>query len=328
MGFNSILGQERLKKNLKKALENHQLVHAYLLEGQTGLGKKRIAYQLAKGICCRAEGSRPCNQCISCKKLEHGNHPEIKWLKEEGSIKIEAIRLLQRDLQLKPYEGTQKVYIICDADKMTPQAQNALLKTLEEPPEYATIILLTTNATSLLPTVVSRCQVMKLLPVAIEKIQTYLVKEKGIEENEAKVVGALSNGVIGKALQLLEDEDFRKRRKEVIRITRDIIEKNTIQTLEKIIFFNEERSNIDELLEILMGWYRDLLIYKDTQKKEYIMNIDEMDEILYQCNKLTLEHIKEMIYIIDRTKNNFRSNVNYQLNLEVMLLELKGKANF
>lgn len=328
MGFNCILGQERLKENLKKALEKKQLVHAYLLEGQKGLGKKKIAYQLAKGICCRGEGKRPCNRCISCKKLEHGNHPEIQWLQEEGSIKIEAIRQMQKNLQMKPYEGSQKVYIICDADKMTLQAQNALLKTLEEPPEYATMILLTANATSLLPTIVSRCQRMKLLPVTMEKMQKYLVKEKSVTIEEAKVIAAFSNGIVGKALQLLEDEAFKNRRKEIIRITRDIIDKNTIQLLERVQFFNDEKLHIDEILEILMGWYRDVLIYKDTEKKDYIINIDEIEEILYQSNKLSLSHIKEMLFIIDRTRDNFRSNVNYQLNIEVMILDLKQKAKF
>ncbi|SET23592.1 DNA polymerase III, delta prime subunit [Natronincola peptidivorans] len=326
MAFEAILGQERLIENLKKALNRQQISHAYLLEGEKGLGKRKVAYEIAKGICCRGEEKRPCNECTSCKKLQHGNHPEVKWLQEETSIKIESIRQIQKNLQMKPYEGSKKVYIICDAEKMTIQAQNALLKTLEEPPEYATILLLTTNAVGLLPTITSRCQRLKLLPVSMEKIQNYLVGEKGITLEEAKVMAAFSNGAIGKALQLMEDEAFKNRRKETIRMTRDIMDKNTIQLLETMNFFNQEKDNIEEILEIMMGWYRDLLIYKDTKKKEYTINIDEIQEIFYQADKLILKNIKEMILIIERTKNNFRSNVNFQLNLEVMLLDLKQKA--
>lgn len=328
MDFHCILGQDRLKKNIKNTLKNHRILHAYVIEGQKGLGKKRIAYMLAKGICCRGEEERPCNQCVSCKKLEHGNHPEIKWLEDETSIKIDAIRQLQKDLQIKPYEGTKKVYIICDADRMTLQAQNALLKTLEEPPEYATILLLTTKASSLLPTILSRCQRMKLIPVKSQEIQQYLVEKKAVSIEEAKVVASFSNGIIGRGLQLLEDEAFKNRRKEIIRITRDVVDKTSMQLLENVDFFNEGKPYIDEILEIFMGWYRDLLVYKETKKSDYVINIDEMEEISYQSGKLSLNSMKEMIFIIDKARDNLRSNGNYQLNIEVMLLELKEKTKY
>lgn len=317
-----ILGQERLLKNLKEALVQQRLAHAYLLEGQRGLGKKRVARWLAKSIACRGEGLKPCNKCISCRKIDNGNHPEVKWVQEDGSIKIDTIRELQKDLQLKPYEGSKKVHIICDAEKITPQAQNALLKTLEEPPGYATIILLTANGNSLLPTIISRCQRLKLLPVPLKEIEDYLVETKGIDTSKAKVMASLSHGIIGKALQLLGDEDFQERRKKAIEVTRDILYKKKIQVLENIEFFNEEREYIGEILDILITWYRDLLLYKDIQNDEFLINVDNTEEIIQQSHKISLENIKEMIFIIDETKNNFRSNVNFQINIEVMLLEL------
>ncbi|SDJ81594.1 DNA polymerase III subunit delta' [Natronincola ferrireducens] len=326
MAFKAILGQERLIESLKGALNRQQLTHAYLIEGQRGLGKARIAHELAKAICCRAEGRKPCNQCNSCRKAEHQSHPEIKWLQEEGSIKIEAIRELQKNFQMKPYEGTKKVWIISDAGKMTTQAQNALLKTLEEPPQHGTILLITTNGNSLLPTITSRCQRLKLLSVALEKIQSYLMEEKNVDEKEAKVLAAFSNGVIGKALQLLEDEEFKERRQRIMVITRDIVDKKTIYLLENLEYFNEEKTNIEEILEIMTGWYRDLLIYKDTQKKDLVINIDALEEISYQTSKLTLKNIKEMLFIIESTKSNLKSNANFQMTIEVMLLDLKQKT--
>lgn len=326
MDFDFILGQEKLIENLKKVLEKKELVHAYLLEGQKGLGKKRVAYLFAKGICCRGQGQRPCNKCISCRKMEGGNHPEIMWIQGEGSIKIDQIRQLQKNLQLMPYEGDQKVCIICHADEMTVQAQNALLKTLEEPPKHAVLILLTARPDSLLPTIVSRCQRIKMSPITREEIEKYLINKKGLEENEARVIGSLSKGIIGEALRLLEDEDFKRQRKETIRITRDLIDKNTIEVLENIHFFIEERPHINEILDMLIIWYRDLLIYKDTNVWTYIINIDQGEDILYQSKKLSFDSIKEMFLIINKTRENFMTNVNFQLSLENMLLELKEKT--
>ncbi|MCC5911112.1 MAG: DNA polymerase III subunit delta' [Clostridiaceae bacterium] len=327
MAFEVILGQEKLIENLKRVLKTGKAPHAYLLEGSGGLGKGRLALQWAKGLCCRGEGEKPCNHCISCNKFDTNNHPEVKWVCDEKSIKIEAIRDLQKELQMKPYEGDKKVYIIKDAEKMTLQAQNAILKTLEEPPHYGTIIMTTTNGNSLLPTITSRCQRLKLLPASSEKIYDYLINKKQISPEEAKVVSAFSDGRIGKALQLLEDEGFKERRRKVSFITRSIIDKKTIHILENVEYFYDEKEYIHEILELFIGWYRDLLIYKDTGNKDLVVNIDEIEEIIYQTEKITLHNIREMIFIIEETKNNFRSNVNLQMNLEVMLLKLKERVN-
>lgn len=317
-----IIGQERLLKNLRKALDQDELAHAYLLEGQKGLGKKEIAKWLATAIVCRGESPKPCHHCISCIKINSNNHPEVKWIQEEGSIGIDIIRELQKDLQLKPYEGSKKVYIIDNAEKITLQAQNSLLKSLEEPPEYATIILLTNNGSSLLQTIISRCQRLKLLSVPLQEIEDYLVHTKKIDRNRAKVLASLSNGVIGKALQLSEDDEFQERRSKVIQITRDILYAKEIEVLENIGFFQEERDYIEEILETLVTWYRDLLIYKDTGKEEFLINIDNTTEILQQSHKASLDKIKRMIFTIEETKHNLKANANFQINIEVMLLNL------
>lgn len=323
MPFENIIGQEKIIEGLKKALAGNQLAHSYLFEGLEGLGKRRVAFELAKGICCNAEGIRPCNSCSSCVKLEHGNHPDVKWIGGEGSIKIDDIRDLQKDIQVKPYEGNNKIYILCDAEKMTVQAQNALLKTVEEPPYYSTLILLTTNAYSLLPTIVSRCQVLKFSPVPASKIQNFLIKEKGLDIRESKFIAAFSNGAVGKALKLLEDHDFIKRREAVVGLSRTLLNAKTINILEKVNFFNEEKEYIDEILDILISWYRDLMVYKETSNVDFIINCDKIEEIIFQSNQVNLWQIKDIIFIIDKAKNNLRSNVNYQLNIEVMLLNIQ-----
>ena len=323
MSFENIVGQGRIKGLLLDLLQNNRIPHAVLIEGLKGVGKKRIAVELAKGICCSAKETRPCYVCSSCIKAIHSNHPEIKIIDEDSSIKIETIREIQKEIQLKPYEGTKKVFIINNAERMTIQAQNALLKTLEEPPRYATIILLTHNASSLLPTIISRCQLFKMVPAKVEEIQRYLEESENLSLEESKVIAAFSNGIIGKALRILQDEDFRKKRDIIIEIIKQLLEDKIIDLLEKVSFLNEEKDAAEDIFDIFLSWYRDLLIFRETQQVDFIMNYDKIEEIRQQSKRISSNKSREIILIIEKNKSNMKSNVNHQLNLEVMLLNIQ-----
>ena len=321
-----ILGQEKLLNNLKQALNQKQISHTYLIEGQRGVGRSKVANFLAMGILCRSKDIKPCYECISCMKIKSHNHPEINWIYEQKGIGIEIIRNLKNDIQLKPYEGEKKVYILCDAEKITIPAQNALLKILEEPPLHANIILIATKGNSLLPTILSRSQRLKIHSISPKEIEEYLIEKKGLEKHRAKLISSLSNGIIGKALQLLEDENFQERRKKIISITKEILNNKKHQILENINFFVDEKEHIDEMLDLLMVWYRDVLIYKDINNKEFIINIDALEEIIEQSEKITFNNLKEIIYIIEKTKQNLKNNVNFQMNIEVMLIDMANRV--
>ncbi len=323
MAFEHIVGQGRTIALLRHLLTTNRIPHAFLMEGQRGIGKGKLALQLAMGICCSAKESRPCGSCPSCVKAVHGNHSEIKRIDEESVIKIETIRELQKEIQLKPYEGTKKVFIINNAEAMTIQAQNALLKTLEEPPSYATIILLTNNASSLLPTIISRCQLLKLVPAKQEEVAEYLISVEGLSLEESKVVASFSNGVIGRALRILKDEEFRKKRDIIIDITKELLGGKIINLLERVSLLNEEKALLEDVFDIFLSWYRDILIYRETRQVDFIMNCDKIEEIKLQANKINSHKSKEIILIIEKNKGNTRSNVNHQLNLEVMLLNIQ-----
>ncbi|WP_026477250.1 DNA polymerase III subunit delta' [Alkaliphilus transvaalensis] len=323
MAFEEIIGQERIKDLLKNSLLKENFSHAYLFEGISGLGKKKLALEVAKGIICTSEGIKPCNHCQCCRRIDQGNHSEVFLIEEEGTIKIEKVRELQKEIQMKPYEGKKKVFIINHSENMTIQAQNALLKTLEEPPPYATLILLTHNSNSLLPTIISRCQIFKLRPVETIKIQEALVKQKGISLEESKVIASFANGVFGKAVRMLEDEDFRRRREGILQLTEELLQSKSISLLEKVDFFVEEKNYIDEILDILTSWYRDLIIFKETQELHFVMNYDKIEIIKEQSNRIGLKKLTNIISIIDKAKGNIRSNVNYQLNIEMMLLNIQ-----
>ncbi|HZX21792.1 MAG TPA: DNA polymerase III subunit delta', partial [Clostridia bacterium] len=272
--FEGIVGQYQVLEKLKRDLEGNQIVHAYLFEGEKGLGKKSIALKLASALVCHNNGERPCGKCNSCMKAGSGNHPDIKVIENDGVISIDEIRGLISEMQLKPNESKCKVCIICDADKMNMWAQNALLKTLEEPPSYATLILLTVNANSLFPTIVSRCQVIKLYPADLKTIEHYLIKNKGVEKERAHMLAVFSRGVVGRAVELLDNPNFYYRREEVIKICNRLFTSDFLGILEQIKFFEEQRPYIEEILDLMISWYRDLFIYNETKNMEFITNID------------------------------------------------------
>lgn len=323
INFKGIVGQEQIVEKLKKDLKNNKIAHAYLFEGAKGLGKKNMALELASALVCHGNNKRPCRKCSSCIRVAGGNYPDIKIIEEDGIIGIDEIRALIKEMQLKPYEGKRKVYIICDADKMNIQAQNALLKTLEEPPLYAVLILLTAKGESLLPTIISRCQVIKLYPVNLGIIKRYLIENKKIDEEQAHMPAVFSGGIVGRAVELLDNPDFYYRREEVIKICNKLLTPNLFNILEQITFFEEQRLHIEEIFDLMISWYRDLFIYNETKNMEFITNIDKKEEIIFQATKIDLAKIRDVIFIIEKARNNLSSNVQFHLNIEVMLLNIQ-----
>jgi DNA polymerase III subunit delta' len=324
VAFEEMVGQEKIIHILKNALYYNQIAHAYLFEGLEGLGKREAALEFAKSICCQEQKTKYCGKCSSCIKITNNNHPDIKWFEgTSSSIKIEDVRNIKRSIQMKPYLGDKSIYIICNAEKMTIQAQNALLKTLEEPPEHVVIILLVSNVQSVLPTIKSRCQILKFQQAALKEIQRYLVEKMGLPVEKANVITAFSNGIIGKAKQILENDAFIRRRETVLELTNFLFIENTFQILNRADYFNEEKDFIEEMLDLLMSWYRDILIYQNTHNTKLLMNTDKEEMILLQSNKLSIQKVKHIIEIIENAKNNLKHNVNYSLNLEVMLINIE-----
>ncbi|MCK9268066.1 MAG: DNA polymerase III subunit delta' [Alkaliphilus sp.] len=323
INFEGIVGQEQAVEKLKRSLENNQISHAYLFEGEKGLGKKDIALRLAFVLNCTGDDRKPCNKCNSCIKIAGGNHPDIKIIENDGIIRIGEIRKIIGEMQLKPHEGRYKVYIICDADRMNMESQNALLKTLEEPPSYAVLILLTTKGYSLFPTVISRCQVIKLYPENPEVIKHYLIKNKKIDEEQAHMLATFSGGVVGRAVELLDNPDFYYRREKIIEICDKLLTSNLFAVLEQIVFFEEHRLYIEEIFGLMINWYRDLFMYSETRNMDFITNIDRKEEIDFHAAKIDSAKIRDIVFIIEKAKNNLRSNVQFRLNIEVMLLNIR-----
>ncbi|MCQ9207834.1 MAG: DNA polymerase III subunit delta', partial [Omnitrophica bacterium] len=220
MAFKDIKGQEKAVEFFRNSVSKDRLAHAYLFSGPQGLGKTLLAQNLAKFLNCENPVKKEsslidcCDRCSSCRKIEGSNHPDVHWLETTGrsaKISIDQIRLMQKEISLKAYEGRFKVFIIQDAQRITEEAANCLLKTLEEPPDSSLVILTCTNISGLLPTIISRCQIIKFFPLDYDTIKEILISDYALDQRYVHFLSAASEGRIGRALSLKEDDSFAKK---------------------------------------------------------------------------------------------------------------------
>lgn len=324
-GFNDIIGQEHIKEHLKSAIETKQVGHAYIFNGERGCGKNFVAKIFARTLLCEMGGSEPCENCPSCKKALGENNPDIIRLVHEkpNTISVDDIReQINATVQIKPY-GNRKIYIIEDAEKMNPQAQNALLKTLEEPPEYVTILLLTVNAQMLLQTIRSRCVQLNMRPVENKLIRAYLMKSLKITDYKADMCIAFARGNVGRAKLLADSEEFENIRNEAVALLRNIHKMEIDELIQSIKRFAEYKVDMEEFFDILTIWYRDVLLYKATMSVGDMTFKDELSDIRQQAERTSYEGIEIIIESIEKTKTRLKANVNFELALELLLLAIK-----
>lgn len=315
-----VVGQNKLKEVFDKILKSGSLVNSYILKGPEGIGKKNFALYMAAKILCKTNDA--CGICPSCIKIKHFNHPDVIILsKKDKAIGVEDIEELIERIQIKPYEGDKKVVIIENFENTTIQAQNKFLKTLEEPVEDTIIILTANHLNSVLETIISRCQIFSLNRVDSEEIQRYLIK-KGVNSEKARVIAKLSDGIIGMAEKYL-DEEYANLRSDVINIATKITKIEGLEITEIVRFFDDKKDYIDEILDMLMIWFRDILMYKITYSKDVLINEDYFERIIEESKILSYNKINGIIDIIKKTKEKLNYYSNYQLTIEAMLLNIQ-----
>ena len=262
--FKDIIGQESIKKHLQTAIKTGNLSHAYIINGEYGSGRQTIASALAKTIQCQSktDDTDACGVCTSCKQAESHNHPDIKYIThDKTSISVNDIReQLNNDISIKPYSSEYKIYIIPDANKMTEQAQNALLKTIEEPPVYAIIILLTENCDSLLPTIRSRCVTLTMNPIEKDKICPYLENKFQLEPEQAQIAANYCQGNIGKAIRFASSSDFIEMKNQVLKLLKNLDSMDIASIIDTIKEFSTHKNDINDYLDLMLLWYRDVLM--------------------------------------------------------------------
>ena len=324
--FKDVVGHKDIINYIRNAVREDQVSHAYILNGDRGAGKKLLANLFATTLLCEKGGPNPCNECHSCKQAESGNHPDIIRVTHEkpNSIGVDDIReQVNNTIMIKPYQGPYKIYIIDHADLMTPQAQNALLKTIEEPPAYAVIMLLTENAQVLLPTINSRCVMLKLRYIKDTLIKKYLMETMEIPDYKADVCTAFAQGNMGRAIMLANSEHFNEIREEAVQLLKYIHEmelSEIVQAVNKITVYKLE---ITDYLDIIMIWYRDVLLYKATKDIDKVVFKDQISCIKEQAKKSSYEGVEQILKSLETAKARLKANVNFDLVMELLFLTIK-----
>lgn len=296
--FNNILGNQDIKELLTNAVKSGKESHSYLFVGQEGIGKKLIAKEFAKMILCTDTENKYCNKCKSCIEFAGGNNPDFQIIEPDGnSLKIEQIREFESSVAEKPIISSRKVYIINDSDKMTQEAQNSLLKTLEEPPEYVTIILIGSNESAYLDTIKSRCMILHFNKIPDEEIKKYLQENYQINIQDNVMLEAFQ-GSIGKAIVIQDkQEEYRQ--------------------IEDVILNLENEDKIDLLNNAEP-------IYK--AKDEKFEMLDFINIVLLNLARKNSKYAN-CIEIVENTKKRLKSNANYDMSIDNMLLKLWEQVN-
>lgn len=324
MNFDDIIGQNEVVNSLKAVLEEDSTRHAYIFSGPYGIGKRMVAKIFsATLLCCARNSFTRCESCQPCLLFNSGTNPDFYVVEPEGSsISVDDIRKMQQDISIRPMYSGRKVYLIAEAEKMTVQAQNCLLKTLEEPPAYAVIILTTSNSNSLLETIRSRSIIYNFRKNTDDEVKACILKE--VEDSTGlDFIVSYADGVPGKALVLLQSEDFRLNREKAVEVILRLRDSKLLEVFDIYDFFEENKDNIDSILDIMLLFYRDLLIAKKSGNENILINSDKKDIILKNVDRFKTGKLIENIAAVEEARKNIKQNANYQLVIEVMLMKLQ-----
>ena len=326
--FKDVVGHQDIIQYIQDTIKNDNLSHAYILNGAKGSGKRLLAGLFAMTLQCESAkaNGEACKKCPSCKKALSGNHPDVITLTHESlnSISVDEVRKqVVSDIQIKPYYGPYKIYVIPNADLLTTQAQNAILKTLEEPPQYAVILLLTRNADSLLETIRSRCVILKLRNIRDTVVKKYLLEQFDIPEAKADICVAFAQGNVGQAMKLANNQDFDELREEVIHFLTNVDNMELPQVYEAVKRSTQYKLTIIDYLDLISIWYRDVLIYKATKNPNKVIFADQLSHIKERTVKSSYEGIERVLTSLEKSKARIRANVNFELTIELLFLTIK-----
>lgn len=317
--------QPVLTKILINSIEKDRISHAYLFQGGKGTGKLEMATHLAKTVFCKErQGIEPCQECSDCKRIDSGNHPDLHYVEPDGaSIKKEQILYLQKEFTYSGLESDRKVYIIKDAERMTTNASNRLLKFLEEPSRETVAILLTENSHAILDTIRSRCQVMSFKPLVEKGVENALL-EQGVSESSSKLLAMLTSN-LEEAMELSNDEEFAQTRKLVVQLN-EMLRQNpgdvpVFLHTQWMPHFND-RKKLQEGLDLLLLWFRDLMhIHLDV--REEIVHTPHIDKLEAASTHWSLAQTTKVMEEIMGAKRKLEQNVQPQLVMEQLTLHIQ-----
>lgn len=324
--FSEIVGHEQMKEHMQAAIRDKKPFHAYLFQGEEGVGKEALARTFAAGLQCQSESAdKPCKECVSCRQMESGNQPDVIWVtREKASLGVDEIReQLCNTMDIKPFSSPYKIYLVPEAEKMTEAAQNALLKTIEEPPEYGIVILMTSNISALLPTIQSRCLTMEFRPLSTAVVESYVKEHCQVPDYQARASAAFAQGNLGKAMRYAKSEDFIERKDHIISLLRHVEQMDLSEMLAVIKDLGTRKDEVRDYIDLMVLWYRDVLLFKATKDINQLLFQDEASYISREASHRSYEKIEEILQAFEKAKVRLRANVNFDITMELMLLALK-----
>ena len=325
-GFKQIIGHEQIIAHLQNAITMDKVSHAYIINGPKESGKMMLAEAFAMALQCENGGADGCMECHSCKQAMSHNQPDIIYVSHEkpNIIGVDDIReQLNNDIAVKPYSSKYKIYIIDEAEKMNPQAQNALLKTIEEPPAYGIILLLTTNADKFLQTIRSRCITLDIKAIKDEVIRSYLLENYQIPDYYADVCTAFAQGNVGKAIQLVTSDDFNELKGAVVQLMKRLSDIDFYEMGAAVKQISEFKLQIEDYFDLMMIWFRDVLYFKATNDVNGLIFKDEIYDIKKQAAERSYHGIEKILEALQKAKVRTQANVNFDLLIELLLLTIK-----
>lgn len=338
--FSEIIGQKQTISFLKGVMARRKIPHAYLFAGIPGVGKTTTALAFTQAINCKEQvNEEACGQCQTCRQVKSGNFPDLVLIEPDGkNIKIEQIRGLNRALSFKPISGRYRVSIIRQAEVMTDEAANSLLKTLEEPPPNNVIILNVTEPLALFPTIVSRCQKVLFRPIPARAIADWLMNSQSMEGDRAHVLAKISEGSLGKAIRMCEGE-FIKRREYLISRLIQLPGLSSEEALEMALEHKRRRKESDademgkgewdlfDLFSIWKSWYRDLLLTRLHCPADFLINVDFSQKLKNNSRHFKIENLIESFHMVDRSQRDLLQTRNVDIMMEHTILSLKRLAS-
>ncbi|SFA84645.1 DNA polymerase-3 subunit delta' [Acetitomaculum ruminis DSM 5522] len=324
-GFKDIFGNEKIIESLKYSIKNGKVHQAYIFAGASGMGKKTLAKAFAKTLLCKEGKEDACGECRSCLEVESDNNPDLVFIRHEKTvIGVDDVRQQLNDsINIKPFDNKYKVYIIPQADKLTVQAQNAILKTIEEPPEYAVVILLVENADNMLDTINSRCVTVNLCPLKDEIIRQYLKDNYDLSEEDLAIYTSFAQGNLGKAIKSAESEDFREIKTLAMELVKKISNFEYYEVINLVYYVEKHKVSINDFLDLLMIWYRDLLLFKAVNDANGLILKNEVATISAQAGECSYNGIQTILESIEKAKQRLNANVNLDLTIELLFLTIK-----
>jgi DNA polymerase-3 subunit delta' len=339
--FSQIIGQEKTIQFLKRAMAQEKLPHAYLFVGIPGVGKTCTAVALAQTInCAESKNGEGCGKCISCRQFPAGNFPDLRIVEPDGQfIRIEQIREIDRGMSFKPLSGRYRVVIVRRAEMMTPEAANAFLKTLEEPPPGNILILNVTEPRDLLPTIVSRCQKVGFRPIPASLVAKGLIEKLNLDHEKALLLARIAEGSLGRALAMGE-KGFLEKRREYISSLLSLRDISQTEALEMALRFtgkekkrehNEKGEQIEKIekeeIPLLFGvwksWYRDMLLIRSEGSEDEMINRDLCLELKKAAQDFKIKNLISSLLLIDQGESDFLHSRNLDLMMENLMLDLR-----